>query len=206
MQYALILNNAVKQIYVADDPAILPISAEEAEAGAFYTPAHTNVYIGCPYEDGQFVGVVEPEPEPEPEPVPEPDSPEYLAMVKARALRILREKRVQVEYGGLMIDGQPWDSEEKDELRLNSMLKLFEITGDAEFDGWKIADGVYITLTKTQAEAAAVAFMRHYAHAFTVEGVKAAEIDALTSAAEIEAWLQNNLNIGWEDNNNGNVN
>ena len=122
-----------------------------------------------------------------------------LQTARASALSALRQKRLSVEYGGFSFNGQTWDSSEKDELRLNSMLKMFEITGATEFPGWKIAEGQYITATPEIIAGAAISLMRHYAAAFAAEASKAAEIAALGSVEEIEAWLAGNMKTGWPD-------
>lgn len=108
----------------------------------------------------------------------------------------LRSKRKEVEYGGFMLDGQLWDSSEKDELRLNSVGKLFE-SGLTEYDGWKVAEGTYITLTPELLQKASFALMTHYSRAFATEAAKLAEIDALKSPEERKKWLENELNRGW---------
>lgn len=135
-------------------------------------------------------GKVLPEPEPEPEPEP------TLEEARAAAAAALREKRKAVEYGGFVFDGQVWDSTEKDELRLNSMMKMFEITGQLEFPGWKVSDGVYITLTKNMAMGAAMGLMQHYAECFRVEAVKLSQLEGLGSVEAINMWL-GFLDNGW---------
>lgn len=127
-----------------------------------------------------------------------PEDPEpTLDEARASAKAALRQKRLSIEYGGFAFNGQTWDSSEKDELRLNSMLKMFELTGMAEFPGWKIADGEYITATPAIIAGAAVALMQHYAAVFAVEESKVAEIAACSSVEEIEGWMADALNAGW---------
>lgn len=108
------------------------------------------------------------------------------AVIQAQAA--LREQRKTIEYGGFELDGQHWDSAEKDELRLNSVTKIFE-SGIPQYEGWKIADGVYITLTPELVQQAAMALMQHYGRCFAVEAAKLAEIAAMQAAgaAAIEA-------------------
>ena len=120
-----------------------------------------------------------------------------LDNTRAKATTALREKRKNVEYGGFEYNGQLWDSAEKDELRLNSMLKMFELTGLSEFTGWKVAEGVYITATPALIQGAAIALMQHYAKAFAVEAAKAAEIEVLTSSEAVEQWLETKLDQDW---------
>ena len=113
------------------------------------------------------------------------------------ALALLREKRKSVEYGGFLFNGQRWDSEQKDELRLNSAIKMFEMTGMPEFPGWKVAEGTYVTATMQLLQGAALSLMQHYAAAFSVEAAKTAEIMNQETPEAVSAWLKNSLNQGW---------
>ena len=122
-----------------------------------------------------------------------------LDVAKAEARERLKAYRQSVEYGGFILNGQRWDSEQKDELRLNSAGKIFE-AGLTDYNGWKVADGVYITLTPELLQAASMAFMQHYGHAFAVEAAKLAEIDALDSVEIVKSWLENELEQGWAQN------
>lgn len=125
---------------------------------------------------------------------PAPKPP--LDTVKKTAQLALREKRKLIEYGGFELDGQHWDSAEKDELRLNSVTRIFE-AGVPQYEGWKISEGVYITLTPELVQRAAMAFMQHYGKAFQVEAAKLAEIETLKSVEAVDAWLETELNQGW---------
>ena len=119
-----------------------------------------------------------------------------LAEEKQQATSTLRELRKFKEYGGFTLNGQHWDSAEKDELRLNSITKLFE-SGVPSFDGWKISEDVYITLTPEIAQQASMAFMQHYAKCFAVEHQKKAEIENCATLDQLSYWLEHNLNAGW---------
>ena len=127
----------------------------------------------------------------------EANKPPSLEEAKKQARQELKEYRKQIEYGGFMVNGQRWDSEQKDELRLNSAGKIFE-AGLPEYPGWKIADGVYITLTPGILQQATLAFMQHTGHAFAVEATKLMEIDALESSEAVLAWLESDMKTGWE--------
>ena len=129
-------------------------------------------------------------------PPSKPPPPPTLEEAKNKAHAALRAKRREIEYGGIYVNGQKWDSEEKDELRLNSVAKLFE-TGIPAYEGWKISEGVYITLTPNVLSQAALALMQHYGNAFAVEAAKLAEINALESVEAVETWLETDLNQGW---------
>ena len=119
-----------------------------------------------------------------------------LDEAKKQARQELKAYRQQVEYGGFILNGQRWDSEQKDELRLNSAYKVFE-AGLTEYPGWKIADGVYVTLTPQLLQAATMAFMQHTGAAFALEAAKLAEIEALESSEAVLACLETEMKEGW---------
>ena len=126
----------------------------------------------------------------------EANKPPSLEEAKKQARQELKEYRKQIEYGGFMVNGQRWDSEQKDELRLNSVGKIFE-AGLPEYPGWKIADGVYITLTPGILQQATLAFMQHTGAAFALEAAKLNQINALESSEAVLAWLENEMKVGW---------
>ena len=121
-----------------------------------------------------------------------------LEVAKAKAKETLKAYRQQVEYGGFMLNGVKWDSEQKDELRLNSAYKIFE-AGVPEHPGWKVSDGVYVTLTPELLQLATMGLMQHYGRAFYVEALKITQIDALNSVEEVAVWLETQLKEGWEN-------
>lgn len=121
------------------------------------------------------------------------------AQAAQQARDALRARRKSVEYGGFEVDGLRWDSEEKDELRLNSAGRLFD-GGIPALEGWKIAEGSYITLTPEILAVASAALMAHYGRAFAVEAAKLAEIAALEAVGDVEmilAWIETDLPLGW---------
>jgi len=122
---------------------------------------------------------------------------ESLDQAKNRARQLLRTKRKAVEYGGFEFNNMKWDSEEKDELRLNSIMKMFEITGNKELLGWKMSEGNYITLTPDLAVNAATNLMVHYAKAFAIEATKFEEINNLSTVAKVNYWIEHQLNMDW---------
>lgn len=133
---------------------------------------------------------------PLPEGFSETSPPPSLEEATGMARNALREKRKAVEYGGFTLDGQHWDSAEKDELRLNSVTRIFE-SGVPQYEGWKISEGVYITLTPELVQRAATAFMQHYGHAFAVEAAKLQEISAFETVEAVDLWLETELSQGW---------
>ena len=121
-----------------------------------------------------------------------------LEEMKEQAKQTLKTRRQGIEAGGFEFMGQHWDSEQKDEVRLNSAYRLFEELGIEEYSGWKVADGEYVTLTLPMLKAASAALMQHYGHAFAVEQAKIAEIEALESSEAVQDWLSTELEKGWE--------
>lgn len=120
---------------------------------------------------------------------------DYLETLKptveeARVTKLaeLRQIRIDVEYGGFILNEQLWDSGLKDELRLNSTIKLMEQQKLTEFTGWKISEGIYITLTPELALQAAIAMATHYAWCFKKETQIADEIATLTSVGAIQVY------------------
>ena len=131
-----------------------------------------------------------------------PPVPLSEALENARAA--IFNRRRQAEYGGFPFEGQRWDSEEKDELRLNSMLTMMNTTGITEFPGWKINTDVFITLTPELAARAAAGLMGHYASCFRVEAAKKAALETFAAllgeaatADAVQSWLDANLETGW---------
>ena len=135
-----------------------------------------------------------------------PPVPFSEALDSARAA--IRDRRRQAEYGGFLFDGQRWDSEEKDELRLNSMFTMMDKNSVTEFPGWKINADTRITLTPQLAARAAAGLMGHYAACFRVEADKKAALETFTAllggaatADAIQSWLDANLDAGWPGDN-----
>ena len=95
------------------------------------------------YVNGEPFTIVEHGPLPEgwSETPPLPDLPE----AKEQALEALKQFRQQVEYGGFVLNGQRWDSEQKDELRLNSAYKLFDAGLNSLMDCPHCGHGCYLT-------------------------------------------------------------
>ena len=120
-----------------------------------------------------------------------------LEEAKKQAKQELKEYRKQIEYGGFMLNGQRWDSEEKDELRLLGINELFK-KGLTEYPGWKLEDGVYVTLTPELLDEVMLAFAHHTGAAFALEAAKLAQINALESSEAVLAWLESDMKTGWE--------
>ena len=121
----------------------------------------------------------------------------FLETRQAEAFNRLREKRRLVEYGGLVHADIIWNTTGKDELRLNSIARLFDSGAITEFPYWKASEGQYVTLTPELTESLTLAFMQHYAHCFMVEVQKMQEIAAMTSVEELDLWLETELDTCW---------
>ena len=167
-----------------DGKAWVQVEDHRGEGGYVNGEPHTITEIG-PYPEGWSAT---------PPPVPLSE-----ALENARA--VIFTRRRQAEYGGFMFDGERWDSEEKDELRLNSMITMMDKTGIVEFPGWKINAGAFITLTPELAVQAAAGLMGHYAACFQAEAVKKAALKAAgcVNADDVQAWLDANVDVGWPD-------
>ena len=122
---------------------------------------------------------------------------EKIEDAKSRAKQLLREKRKKFEYGGFTFNNMSWGSEEKDELRLNSALKMFDITGVKEIENWKLNDNTYITLTPDLAINATTNLMMHYTKAFSIEQEKNKEIEQLSNVAKVNYWIEHQLYRDW---------
>lgn len=156
------------------------------------------------YVNGESFTIADFGPYPEGWSAAPPPVPLSEALDNAHAVILTRRR--QAEYSGFLFDGRRWDSEEKDELRLNSMITMMDKTGITEFPGWKINASAFITLTPELAVQAASGLMTHYAACFQVEAAKndqlAALIDSLgdeAGADDVQSWLDANLNAEWPD-------
>ena len=131
----------------------------------------------------------------------EANKPPTLEEAKTDALRQIKEKRLAVEYAGpvVSIDGAPvrFPSEVKDETRLNSLAGLFQADPTAQIPDWKVADGVYVTMTAPLLQRVKAAGFAHIAATFSVERGKRDAVEALASAAAVIAWTAENIDTGW---------
>ena len=123
---------------------------------------------------------------------------------KQRALAALKTRRLAVEYAGPLVTvaGRPlrFPSEVKDETRLNSLAGLFMADPTAQIPDWKVADGVYVTMTAPLLQAIKVAGFAHIAATFSVERQKRAEVEALETVEAVQAWRDNGgLDTGWPE-------
>ena len=193
--YGILPNNATREP-VEVPPGCMPrwtgeaweqVEDHKGESGYVNGEPHTIKDYG-PYPAGWSAA---------PPPVPLPE-----ALENAHAA--LRDRRRQAEYGGFLFDGQRWDSEEKDELRLNSMFTMMDKSGVTEFPGWKINEDASITLTQELAARAAAGLMAHYAECFRVEAAKKAALETFAAllggaatADAVQSWLDANLGTGW---------
>ena len=109
-----------------------------------------------------------------------------------------------VEYAGplVMVEGRPlrFPSEVKDETRLNSLAGLFMLDPTAQIPDWKVADGVYVTMTAGLLQTVKAAGFAHVAVTFSVERQKRAELEALDTASAVQAWMDGGgLDTGWPE-------
>ena len=161
------------------------VENHKGEEGYVNGERHTIGHYG-PYPDGWSAS-----------PPPKP-----FAESLREAREALSERRRAAEYGGFLLNGQRWGSEEKDELRLISVISMMRETGLTEFPHWKINADTVVTLTPRLAVEASAALMRHYASCFALEAEKRTALEAACaagpeSAEAVEVWLEANLETGW---------
>lgn len=116
-----------------------------------------------------------------------------LIIVKASIEDVITDKlqevlvlRKQHEYGGIIIEGQRYDTTEKDELRLNSIVAAFNEGLISSFPGWKVSEDAYIDLTPVWAKTVALLIMQHYSKCFSEESRIRTEIRALGTVQEVQ--------------------
>ena len=112
--------------------------------------------------------------------------PPTLEEARAAAIDRIKEKRLSVEYAGPLVpvEGKPvrFPSEVKDETRLNSLAGIFMADPAAQISDWKVADGVYVTMTAPLLQSVKTAGFMHIAATFSVERHKREELEALDTA------------------------
>ena len=131
----------------------------------------------------------------------EANKPPTLEEAKEAALQLIKEKRLAVEYAGPLVDLDGtmvrFPSEVKDETRQNSLAAMFSAAPDTVVTDWKVADGVYVTMTFPLLQQVKAAGFAHIAATFSVERHKREAVEALSSAGAVAAWLDENLETGW---------
>lgn len=131
----------------------------------------------------------------------EANRPPTLEEARENAITKLMQKRLAVEYAGPLIEVEGrlirFPSEVKDETRLNSLAGLFALDPEMQIQDWKVADGVYVTMTAPLLQAVKTAGFAHIAVCFSIERVKREQVEALASADTVAAWVESELAAGW---------
>ena len=126
-----------------------------------------------------------------------------LDEAREMALAALKEKRLLLEYGGplLVVDGVElrFPSDVKDETRLNSLAGLFLADPALAIPDWKVADGVYVTMTAPLLQQVKAAGFAHIAATFSVERAKREQVLALNEAQAVLDWMKTELHTGWAE-------
>ena len=126
-----------------------------------------------------------------------------LENAKKAACAALKEKRLAVEYAGPLVEVGGvlvrFPSEVKDETRLNSLAGLFMADPTARIDDWKVADGVYVTMTAPLLQTVKAAGFIHISATYSVERAKRVELETLETPETVTTWLPENLATGWPE-------
>lgn len=124
-----------------------------------------------------------------------------VVRIQAKALEALQKKRLDEEYAGPLVevDGRNirFPSTVKDETRLNSLAGIFAAAPAATIPDWKVAQGVYVTMTAPLLQQVKTAGFAHIAATFSIERAKAAAIEACQTAEDVAAWMETELHSGW---------
>ena len=134
----------------------------------------------------------------------EAGKPPTLSEARERAFAAIKDKRLEVEYAGplVAVDGVAirFPSEVKDETRLNSLAGLFATDPTTQIPDWKVADGVYVTMTAPLLQTVKMAGFAHIATTFSTERAKRAEVEALATSEAVAEWVATGLEEGWPGN------
>lgn len=120
------------------------------------------------------------------------------------ALKLLKEKRLEVEYLGPLVDyqGEPlrFPAEIKDETRLNTLAGLFAKDPNAVVKDWKLNETTYVDMTAPLLDSVRSAGLVHVGTCFTIERLKAIELNELATAGDLEGikhYMKTTLLMGW---------
>jgi hypothetical protein len=141
----------------------------------------------------------------------DPKWPATVSAALADAFMQIKDRRQEEEYLGpaITLEDQTirFPAEVKDEARLNTLAGLFAADPTMQVENWKVADGVYVTMTAALMQQVTAAGFQHISNCFNVEKAKRDEVQALADAAAddtdvsaikaIQDWLANSLPVGW---------
>ena len=138
-------------------------------------------------------------------PLPEDWSLEYvkpdLDTLKQYYLSELAAYRLQVEYEGTIIpignELVKISSTVKDETRLNTITNILKTTGQPYYEGFKVGDDKYITLTLDLINFIMIFGGMHISKVFTVEKYKREQINNFNDDKELHEWARTELKEGW---------
>ena len=130
------------------------------------------------------------------------EPPQPVEEVQNAAYQLLKAKRLEEEYLGpyVLINDTyvRFPCEVKDETRLNSLATVFASHPEYVADNWKVSDGVYVTMDLALYSRVRPMGMTHISRTFDIERVKRDEITACTTAQQVEDWIANQLDTGWD--------
>ena len=142
----------------------------------------------------------------------DPKWPATVSAALADAFEKIKDRRQEEEYLGpiVTVNGQSvrFPAEVKDEARLNTLAGMFSANPNMTVENWKVADGVYVTMTAELMQQVTNAGFQHISNCFNVEKAKREAVQSIADMAgdndtdvnaikAIQDWLENSLNTEW---------
>lgn len=181
-RYAIIKNDIVITVALADDPAVFAGRGLALKAFPWTQP-------GDVLAEGQLP------------PAPAPVIP-TLAQARASAVAAVKEKSWQAETAGILVQGTriPTDRESQNLLAGAVVGALLDPDHTLNWQTDSLTPDdipLFIPLSATELKLIAQAARAHVQACFDARKDKFAALAALDSVEEIEAWLAENLESGW---------
>lgn len=109
----------------------------------------------------------------------------------------IRDARRTAEYGGTVVQGLLFPTDQKSELRLSSLERKF-VANPEHVEPWLVGD-TWIYMHAALFAEYVETFAAHVAACFAVEKAKHEALNAAgcETAGEVEEWLAANLRSGW---------
>lgn len=135
-----------------------------------------------------------------------PNEPTTVDAALQDAMKKLKEKRLEVEYLGTLVEYQGemlrFPAEVKDETRLNTLSLVFSQDPDAVIEDWKLSESVYVDMTLPLLTSVRRASLIHVNTCFSIERARGLELAALASAGDLEGikeYAKTTLMEGWPE-------
>lgn len=130
------------------------------------------------------------------EAAPEPETP-TLEQRKAILLGAAREKRWQVETGGIVVNDIPIRTDEGSQSKVANAVAVFDRDPTLSRTKFEAQPNIWVEMTKVDLEAVGVAIGRHIVSVYDRSHALFAEITAATDEATLDAV---DINIDWPPN------